>query len=129
MNDKAITKVDGKAIPIRGNEIDTDRIIPARYMAAITFEGMEEGHPKKLTLSLGTKNSKIFIDVSDTGPGISDENQRKIFEPFFSTKATGKGTGLGLSICHGIIQQHKGAIRVDSELGRGTRFSIELPKV
>ncbi|MHC5039212.1 MAG: sensor histidine kinase, partial [Planctomycetota bacterium] len=51
----------------------------------------------------------------------------KIFDPFFTTKEVGKGTGLGLSICHGIIKEHRGAIRVESKAGEGTQFTVELP--
>jgi len=73
----------------------------------------------------------VVIDVSDTGCGISKENLDRIFEPFFSTKqnSVGSGTGLGLATVYGIIQQSKGFIKVDSKVGKGTTFSIYLPKI
>lgn len=71
--------------------------------------------------------NKIEILVSDNGPGISKEIQAQIFEPFFTTKPTGKGTGLGLSVSYGIIKEHKGDIRVESEIGQGATFVITLP--
>jgi two-component system NtrC family sensor kinase len=67
------------------------------------------------------------IAVSDTGAGISEENLARIFEPFFTTKGSGEGTGLGLSIVYGIVQEHGGAIEVDSRLGRGSTFTVLLP--
>ena len=69
----------------------------------------------------------IEVQVADTGPGISPENLEKIFEPFFTTKQ--KGTGLGLATCYSIIKSHGGRLRVDSQLGSGTTFSILLPAV
>ncbi len=69
----------------------------------------------------------IEIQIEDTGSGIPKEIQSKIFEPFFTTKAVGKGTGLGLSLVYEIIQKHEGQIKVDSEVGQGTVFSVILP--
>lgn len=69
----------------------------------------------------------IEIEIRDTGCGIPLENIDKIFEPFYTTKPQGQGTGLGLSAVYGIIQEHKGAIKVYSELGNGTVFHIYLP--
>ncbi|MBP1690717.1 MAG: multi-sensor hybrid histidine kinase [Bacteroidetes bacterium] len=68
----------------------------------------------------------VCVSFSDTGQGISKDLQEKIFKPFFSTKGE-KGTGLGLAICSKIIAQHKGEIRVESEVGKGTTFTIFLP--
>ncbi len=68
---------------------------------------------------------KVVMAVTDTGPGIPPDVQRRIFEPFFTTKT--KGTGLGLAVARRIIEEHGGAIRVESEAGRGTSFFVELP--
>jgi hypothetical protein len=70
----------------------------------------------------------ITIEITDTGIGMSPEVRQRIFEPFFTTKNVGEGTGLGLSIVFGIIEDHHGSIDVQSELGKGTKFTITLPK-
>lgn len=66
-----------------------------------------------------------MIEIMDTGCGISPDDMNKIFEPFFSTKP--KGTGLGLAVSYGIVRNHQGEIKVSSQLGSGTRFTIEIP--
>ena len=72
-------------------------------------------------------DENVYISVSDTGPGVSQEVAEKIFEPFFTTKAAGEGTGLGLSVTYGIIRDHHGDIRVEESDGGGARFVIQLP--
>jgi signal transduction histidine kinase len=72
-------------------------------------------------------NSHVEISISDTGSGIPKENLQKIFDPFFTTKEVGKGTGLGLNVAYNIIQKHKGTIDVESEVGKGTKFTIRIP--
>lgn len=86
----------------------------------------------KGTLTLSTyrdaKNHRAFIEVSDTGSGIPEENLSKIFEPFFTTKELGKGTGLGLSMAYGIMQENQGNISIKSTGPEGTTILLELPE-
>ncbi|AEB08860.1 PAS domain-containing protein [Desulfobacca acetoxidans] len=81
-------------------------------------------------LTLKTKNYRrpgVMVQIADTGIGIPKEKYSSIFEPFYTTKKAGSGAGLGLSVVYGIIQEHKGTIKVDSIVGQGTTFTIRLP--
>jgi len=80
-----------------------------------------------IRITTGVAGQWVRITFQDDGPGISEENLAKIFNPFFTTKPVGKGTGLGLSLSYGIIQEHGGSITAASQLGRGTTFIIDLP--
>lgn len=81
--------------------------------------------PVSCILNPESKNSYIEVVISDTGPGIPPEILDKLFTPFFTTKK--EGTGLGLIITQEIIKQHKGKIEVESKVGKGTTFVIQLP--
>jgi len=81
----------------------------------------------RLTLRTSVDDSQVKIEVQDTGCGISPENMRQLFTPFFTTKGKGKGVGLGLAVAYGIIQRHQGKIEVQSKEGEGTTFTICLP--
>ncbi len=71
-----------------------------------------------------TAGEYVKLTISDTGPGINPEIRERVFDPYFTTKDVGKGTGMGLSVVHGIVKSHGGAIIIDSQLERGTTFSI-----
>lgn len=80
-----------------------------------------------ITISTETKGQEIGIHIEDNGIGIDPKYMDQIFEPFFTTKSTLKGTGLGLPVSYGIVQKHGGRIEVESEPGKGSKFSVFLP--
>jgi len=80
-----------------------------------------------LTIKTFTKRDNVYIEITDTGIGIKEENINKIFDDFFTTKNSVKDVGLGLSVCYGFIKEHGGDIRVSSEWESGTTFTIILP--
>jgi len=82
---------------------------------------------KTLTIKTFAENGHAVATVSDTGTGMSEEVKNKLFEPFFTTKDTGKGTGLGTSISFGIIQDYSGTISVETQEGKGSRFTVRFP--
>jgi PAS domain S-box-containing protein len=81
----------------------------------------------RITIKTMHQGNSVVIKVIDNGKGIPPENLKKIFDPFFTTKPVGQGTGLGLSIAYKIIEKHGGKIEVQSQVGRGTEFTITLP--
>lgn len=81
----------------------------------------------KLTVATHVGDRYISLTVEDTGVGMSHKVAQKIFMPFFTTKDVDQGTGLGLAVVHGIVTSHGGSIKVDSKVGRGTRFEVKLP--
>jgi signal transduction histidine kinase len=85
---------------------------------------LAEGEATQLLVSPGEYAN---LSVSDTGSGIDPNLLDRIFEPFFTTKPAGQGTGLGLSVVYGIVRAWKGAMRVQSEVGCGTKFSVLVP--
>ena len=103
------------AMPFGGKLIVKTGNVTVEESAQLAFKGMPAA-------------DYVRIDVGDTGTGIPADIRDKIFEPFFSTKEVGKGTGLGLSTVYGIVKQTGGFIYVDSEEGKGTTFSIFLPR-
>ncbi|OGO01578.1 MAG: hypothetical protein A2Y59_04460 [Chloroflexi bacterium RBG_13_52_14] len=91
-------------------------------------QAMMEAHGKgKLLVKTLEVDDMIRIVFTDDGPGISEQNLKKIFQPFFTTKDVGKGTGLGLSVCYGIVESHHGHIYAESKLSEGATFVVEIP--
>ena len=90
-------------------------------------QAMEESEKKMLYVEASGADWTLLVSVKDTGPGMAPEVRKRLFEPFFTTKPRGKGTGLGLSISRSIIEEHKGELRVESEIGAGATFVIRLP--
>jgi signal transduction histidine kinase len=80
-----------------------------------------------LTVTSGQRGSEIVVEIDDDGPGIAPEHLGRIFDPFFSTKATGAGTGLGLSLAIGIVEAHGGHMQAGNLPGTGARFTVRLP--
>ncbi|GAG28185.1 unnamed protein product, partial [marine sediment metagenome] len=91
------------------------------------IDAMPDGGTLRLTGHLDNTKDYVTITVNDTGPGIPEKNLPHIFEPFFTTSQEGYGVGLGLSTVYGIMERHKGAVKVESQPGQGTTFKLQVP--
>jgi len=125
LRDVEIVKEYGDDVPpIHASEGELRQVLLAIITNALDAMA-EQG---RLTVGTLAEGDHVKISIADTGPGIPEENQKRIFDPFFTTKSERGGTGLGLSIVHRIVTNHGGAIDVASEPGKGTKFTITLPK-
>jgi signal transduction histidine kinase/CheY-like chemotaxis protein len=123
---------------VRGDETQLQRVLMNLIVNA--RDAMPTGgelcvSTRRVELKVGPESETLDVEpgdysvmaISDTGEGMSEEVRSRVFDPFFTTKAPDKGTGLGLSSVYGIVRQSGGAIRLDSEVGRGSSFEIYLP--
>ncbi|MBA5606363.1 PAS domain-containing protein [Duganella sp. FT3S] len=118
-----IVKHYGQLPPIRCLASQLNQV----FMNLLVNAGHAIKDQGEITISTGTANGWVWVEVADTGMGIAPEHLNRIFEPFFTTKPVGSGTGLGLSLSYGIVHKHGGKIEVASEVGKGSRFVVRLP--
>lgn len=112
-----------KGLYIHGNRSLLSQVLMNLYSNA--SDAMPNGG--RLLIDATAKGEQVIVTVSDTGIGMDEETQEKVFDPFFTMKEVGKGTGLGLATVHGILEEHNGSISVSSSPGKGTTFRICLP--
>lgn len=123
-------------------EVDLDRSLPQIWADPFQLQQVlinllgnaeqavsQHNGARKITIRTRRIDENLVMDVADSGPGIAPEHLPHIFNPFYTTKPRGSGTGLGLSIADGIVREHGGSLRVESDLDRGARFEVVLPLV
>jgi two-component system NtrC family sensor kinase len=109
--------------------IECDAAQVQQMLLALAMNALEATPENgRVTLEARPEADAVALVVRDTGSGIPREHQERIFEPFFTTKEAGKGVGLGLAVVYGIVTRHHGTIELESEPGRGTSFTIRLPR-
>lgn len=122
----SVTTNLGELALVRGNP---GRVCQVFVNLLVNAAQAASSSPNRVTVSIDTRREgdRVLVTVSDTGPGIPPEYLTRIFDSFFTTKASSGGTGLGLSITRAIVADHGGTISVESAIGKGTTFTIELP--
>jgi signal transduction histidine kinase len=118
-------KYSNESLLMLGNEGELHQVllnVLTNSYQAIRYNG-------EININGKIAEKKIYIEIEDTGKGISRGDIKKVTEPFFTTKDPGKGTGLGMSIAYSIIKKHNGAIRYTSEEGKGTSVQISFPAI
>jgi signal transduction histidine kinase/DNA-binding response OmpR family regulator len=108
--------------------VDPDRMKQVVLgMVHNAMAAMDEQPERRLSVATRSHRGRVYLTVTDTGCGIPEEHLTKVFDPFFTTREVGQGVGLGLSTCYAVVERFGGTVRVESELGCGTTFTIELP--
>ncbi|MCI5705050.1 MAG: ATP-binding protein [Pseudoflavonifractor sp.] len=118
------TEFNCSCLWVYGNELQLSQMLLNLVLNA--FQAMERSGGT-LRVSTWADESSVFLRVSDTGPGISEQTLPHIFEPFYTTKEAGKGTGLGLAIVRQVVEEHGGTVSVETAVGRGAAFLVSLP--
>jgi len=124
------TQLEGPIAPIVGSAAEIQQVVLNLLRNAIqAFNAQGENNDQpRIQIKAYQQEGQAVLEITDNGPGMSQEVRRHIFDPFFTTKEVGQGTGLGLSVSYFIVtEHHSGRIEVDSELDKGTRFRIHLP--
>lgn len=118
------------SVPSQPLLVDMDRNGMQQVLTNLVMNAIQASTQGEIRIgcSLNPTEDAVLLWVEDEGCGISPEIRNRLFEPFFTTKDVGEGTGLGLAVAHGIVREHKGTIEVDTEPGKGSRFSITLPR-
>ncbi len=119
-----VVDLESDLAPVLADRAQVEQVIV--NLAVNARDAMPEGG--RLVVSARTLPETVRLCIADTGQGMASEVRERIFDPFFTTKEAGAGSGLGLSTVFGIVQQWGGEIRVESDLGRGTRFEVDLPR-
>ena len=99
-------------------------------LATNSIHAMKDGGVLRIQFGLSADDEKnVRLILEDTGGGILPQIRQKVFQPFFTTKEAGEGTGIGLTVVKRLVEEHKGSIKVRTEMGKGTTFIIDFPRV
>jgi len=120
---RVVTSFDHSLPPVYGNGGKLQQVFVNLFLNA--RDAMSSGG--ELDIRTSMNDTMVVVDIVDSGAGISEENIKCIYDPFFTTKSSTRGTGLGLAVTYGIIQDHGGRILVESAPGKGTHFTLKLP--
>jgi two-component system NtrC family sensor kinase len=124
---KFFSELDGNLEPVLSDPSQLQQVFLNLITNAIDAHDGKPYGSIRISTSADPARQTATVKVADTGSGIRPEHLNRIFDPFFTTKAVGRGTGLGLSICFSIVKRLGGNLTVQSEVGKGTEFTIQLP--
>jgi signal transduction histidine kinase len=116
-----------KDVPVELAHVQGDRMRVKQVLLNLISNAIKFTHAGRVLVQVRPEGEAVHVSVADTGIGISPDEMKHVFQPFYTTKADGKGTGLGLSVSQGIVRRHEGTLEVTSEPGKGSTFMVSLP--
>jgi len=122
-----LVRDEAPLLPVRASDGKLVQVFLNLLINAVHALQGNDAERNEVRIEARQMGREVHVTIADTGRGIAPEHLPRLFEPFFTTKPVGSGTGLGLAVCHGIVTSLGGAIRAESELGRGSRFTVVLP--
>ena len=127
-NIKCITEMEDNLPPVHGDEQEMQQVISNLVVNAIHALEEKNDDNRRILIRTDSSGEEVHLSIDDNGCGIPKELQERIFDPFFTTKSSDKGTGLGMAIIQSILHHHNAVIKVESEDGKGTKFTITFPR-
>ena len=113
--------------PILGDSDGLQQVVSNLLMNAMHALEEKQDDQRRITIKAYSLEDNVFLEINDNGCGIPEEDRERIFDPFFTTKGPDKGTGLGMAIIESVIHKHRARIKLESEVGIGTKFRIVFP--
>ncbi len=121
------TRLSEGLFPVHGDRVQLQQVVLNLLLNAVEAMGSVEGAPRELLISTEQDDTGVLVAVRDSGPGLDPSHLERVFDAFYTTKAS--GTGMGLSICRSIINAHGGRLWAEANEPRGTTFQFTLPAV
>ena len=127
-NINCVMEIEDNLSPVLGDEQELQQVISNLMVNARDALEDNDNNDRRIVIKTASSEEKVYLSIDDNGSGIPEDIRDRIFDPFFTTKSSDKGTGLGMAIIQSILHHHNAVINLESEAGKGTKFTITFPK-